>query len=218
MPSNNSSRVKIIGQKIIGLTGGIASGKNFVAEIFAQNGAAIFDADKEVHNLMESDSVTISEVKKNFPESFVAEKIERKILGKIVFANQEKLQILEKIIHPKVRKKYQEFLERVQQENRKLIVLNVPLLLEVDVYKCDKIVAILASPSIQKKRFLARARKNNPQIFALERKNLEKRFEQIRSKQVSNKVRKEKADLIIKTNGSKAETIKQVKKIIAKLA
>ena len=210
MPSNDSSRIKIIG-----LTGGIASGKNFVAEIFAQEGAAVFDEDKEVHKLFELDKSTIAEVKKNFPTSFVEGKISRKILGKIVFENAKELQILEKIIHPKVRKKYQEFLENSCQQGKKLIVLNVPLLLEVDVYKCDKILAILASPSIQKKRFLARARKNNPKIFAAEKKNLEKRFEQIRAKQVSNKVRKFKADLVINTNGSKAETLQQIIKIIA---
>ena len=57
--------------KIIGLTGGVASGKNFVAEIFAQKGAVIFDADKEVHRLLDSDKSTISKVKKIFPESFL---------------------------------------------------------------------------------------------------------------------------------------------------
>lgn len=95
--------------KIIGLTGGIASGKNFIAEIFAKNGAVIFDADVEVHKLLESDKSTIEEVINSFPESFIEQKINRKILGKIVFSNSKKLEILEKILHPKVRKKYQSF-------------------------------------------------------------------------------------------------------------
>ncbi len=209
MPSNNSPRIKIIG-----LTGGIASGKNFVAEIFSRKGVAVFDADKEVHKLFELDRSTIREVKKFFPTSFIDSKINRKILGEIVFKDAEKLQTLEKIIHPKVRKKYQEFLEISRQQRKKIIVLNVPLLLEVDVYKCDRILAILASPSIQKKRFLARARKNNPKTFAAEKKNLEKRFEQIRAKQVSNQVRKSKADLVINANKSKADTLRQVVKIM----
>jgi len=100
--------------KIIGLTGGIASGKNFVAEILAKKDAAIFDADKEVHKLLESDKSTILEVSKKFSQSFIDKKINRKILGEIVFSPGEKgakkLKILEKIIHPKIRKNHLEFL------------------------------------------------------------------------------------------------------------
>ena len=194
--------------KIIGLTGGIASGKNFVAEIFAQNNAAIFDADIEVHKLMESDKLTIQAVKKNFPESFIDARIDRKILGKIVFADAKKLKILEKIIHPKVREKYQNFLKKSESEKRKFAVLNIPLLLETKAYKCDKIVAIIASPSVQKKRFLARLEKvDNWEV-------LEKKFEQIRSKQISNEERKKVADFVVNTNGGKSDVVNQVKNII----
>jgi dephospho-CoA kinase len=80
--------------KIIGLTGGIASGKNFVAEIFQKNGAAVFDADKEVHELLESHAEAIKEVKENFPESVIGKKISRKLLGQIVFSDPQKLKIL----------------------------------------------------------------------------------------------------------------------------
>lgn len=194
--------------KIIGLTGGIASGKNFVAEIFAQNNAAIFDADIEVHKLIELDKSIIQAVKKNFPESFIDAKIDRKILGKIVFSDTEKLKILEKIIHPKVREKYQDFLKKSESEKRKFVVLNIPLLLETKAYKCDKIIAIIASPSVQKKRFLARVGKVDNQEL------LEKKFEQIRSKQISNEERKKVADFVVNTNGAKSDVVIQVKNII----
>ncbi len=197
--------------KIIGLTGGIASGKNFVAEIFAQNGAVIFDADKEVHKLLELDKSVIIQVRNFFLESFVEGKIDRKILGKIVFANPEKLKILEKILHPKVRKKYEEFLAEAQKSKKKLAVLNIPLLLETKAYNCDKIVAIIASPSVQKRRFLARA-KNATEA---EKKNLEKKFEQIRSKQISNAERKASADFVVNSGASKDFTAEQVEWIIA---
>ncbi len=197
--------------KIIGLTGGIASGKNFVAEIFAQKGAAIFDADKEVHKLLELDKSVIIQIRNFFLESFVEGKIDRKILGKIVFANPEKLKILEEILHPKVRKKYEEFLAQAQKEIKKLAVLNIPLLLETKAYNCDKIVAIIASPSVQKRRFLARA-KNATEA---EKKNLEKKFEQIRSKQISNAERKASADFVVNSAVSKDFTAEQVEWIIA---
>lgn len=201
--------------KIIGLTGGVASGKNFVAEVFAKNGAAIFDADKEVHQLLESDKSTFREVQKFFPEAIIEKKISRKILGKIVFNDEKKLKILEKILHPKIRKKHLEFLKSAKKSGKKLAVLNIPLLLEKEGYKCDQTLAIIASKAIQKKRFLERAKKNDPKNFLRDKKDLEKKFEQIRSKQISNLERKKRADFVINSSLSKAHTIKQVKKFLA---
>jgi dephospho-CoA kinase len=209
--------------KIIGLTGGVAAGKNFVAKIFAENGAAIFDADAQVHQLFESDKLVIAEVKKNFPTSFVEQKIDRKILGKIVFADEKKLEILEKILHPKVRQKYAEFLSKAHQEKRSLVVLNIPLLLEKQGYECQKVVAVIAPKSVQKKRFLARVQKksapekHSSEKYNSERQNLEKKFEQIHAKQMNNSQRKKLADFVINSAISEAETAIQVKKIIANL-
>lgn len=219
MSGNNPPRTKIIGLKVIGLTGGIAAGKNFVAEIFAAEGAAIFDADKEVHKLLELDAATIAQVKKNFPESFVDNKIERKILGKIVFADEKKLRVLEEILHPKVRENYREFLSAAQKSGKKIAVLNIPLLLETKGYECDYVLAVLASLAVRKKRFLARAKKNytktNPQNFLRDKKSLEEKFTQIIAKQLTNAERKARADFVVNTGKSKLETIKQVKKIIS---
>ncbi len=192
--------------KIIGLTGGVSSGKNFVAEIFRKNGAAIFDADVEVHNLLEGDEVTIHLVKKEFLESFVDNRIDRQFLGKIVFADKKKLKILEKILHPRVRKKYQEFLKSAHQEKKELAVLNIPLLLEKKGYKCDVVIAIITQKSIQKKRFLARekAEKNS------DLSGLSERFEQIFSHQISNSERISKADFVVKNDLPKNEVRKQI--------
>jgi len=195
--------------KIVGLTGGIASGKNFVAEVFAKNSAAIFDADKEVHALLESDKSTFLDVKKKFPSAILNGKIERKILGKIVFADDKKLKILEKILHPKVREKYAEFLKIARKEKRKLAVLNIPLLLEREGYDCDEIIAIITSKAEQKKRFLKRSKKQDPKNFADKKRELEKIFAQISAKQMTNLERKKAADFVI-NNLSKAQTIKWI--------
>ena len=200
--------------KIIGLTGGIASGKNFIAEIFANNGAAIFDADEEVHNLLESDKSTIKVVKKFSPESFIEHKINRKILRKIVFSNSKKLEMLEKILHPKVRKKYQSFLNKSKKEGRKMVILNIPLLLEKKGYECDKIIAIISTKSIQRERFLRRTKESYPENFAEEKENLIKQFEKIFLKQTTNKDRKKAADFVIDNTKSKDFAISQVKNLI----
>jgi len=218
--------------KIIGITGGIASGKNFVANIFARNGAAIFDADEEVHKIFISDRALILKVGKVFPQSLVEKKnlvdnrkistknlvqkieifqeIDRKILSKIVFSDAKKLKILEDIIHPIIRKKYEEFLQKSRQENRKIAALNIPLLLEKQGYKCDKIISLLIPPSLQKRRFFSRNKNESKQ-------ELEKKFKNIIKFQLSNKERKDKSDFVIHTRFSKAKTTEQVKKILQKL-
>lgn len=203
--------------KIIGLTGGIASGKNFVAEIFKKDGAAIFDADAESHSLLESDKRTIDEVSFFFPESLKNQKIDRKTLGKIVFTDRNKLQILEKILHPKIYQKYCDFLKKSHREQRKIAILNIPLLLEKQSYKCDKIISVVVSSILQKYRFLAREKKKNPQNFFAEIQNFEKKFSKVSAKQLGNLERKKKSDFIINNCNSRAETIKQTKKILAKL-
>lgn len=200
--------------KIIGLSGGIASGKNFIAEIFAENGCVIFDADAEVHELLSRHKLTISEVKKHFPESFIDKKIDRKILGKIVFSNQKKLQILEKIIHQKVRENYAEFLKNAKKDGAKYVVLNIPLLLETKGYECDFIVAIITKREMQIKRFIAREKLKNPQSLV---KDLKEKFAQIIKRQISNQMRKKHADFIIQNDGLKSHAVKQVKEILKKI-
>ena len=201
MSSRNSCRTKVIG-----LTGGIASGKNFVAEIFAKKGAVVFDADKEVHNLLEFDKSTIDQVRKQFPESFIDEKIDRKILGKAVFANEDKLRILEKILHPKVRKKYREFVIGAKKDNKKFVVLNVPSLLETKAYKSDFVIAIVAPLTVRKKRFMARSKNSDL-----------KTFNQIRAKQMTDLERKKHADFVIKNDKTREAIEQQVDIILQKI-
>lgn len=203
--------------KIIGLTGGIASGKNFIADIFAKKGAAVFDADLEVHKLLESDKSTIFKIKNFFPQAFENKKISRQILGKIVFSDPKKIKILEKIIHPQVRKKHAQFIKEAKKAGNKIIVLNIPLLLETKHYKTDYIIAVLVSKAVQKKRFLARAKRKNPKNFTKERKELAQRFEKIYAKQTKNSERKKQADFVVDNSSSKIKTTQQVKEIIKKL-
>lgn len=203
--------------KVIGLTGSIASGKNFVAEIFVQNGAMVFDADLTVHEMFESDKSTLTEIKKFFPTAIINQKINRKILGKIVFGDEKKLQILEKIIHPQIQKKAADFLSEAKKNKAEIAILNIPLLLEKQGYKCDKIISVVAPKSLQKKRFLMRAKKNNPQEFELELSNLEKKFEEIHKRQLSNAEKKKRSDFIVDNSISKADTKLQVKRIIGEI-
>lgn len=206
--------------KIIGLTGGVASGKNFVAEIFKKNGAEIFDADAKVHKILSEDKKIISQISENFPSAVKQGVVDRKALGRIVFSDEKKLKILENILHQEVRKKHADFIKKVaadKKNKKQIVVLNIPLLLECNHYKCDKIVSVVVYPSVQKRRFLARSRKADSVNFAKEKSNLEKKFQQIFAKQIDNAKRKEMADFVINSSFSKGETIRQAKLILRKI-
>jgi dephospho-CoA kinase len=193
---------------VVGITGSIASGKNFVAEVFKKNGAEVFDADKEVHKIFISDESAILLIQKHFPESIINGKIDKKIIAEIAFSDKKKLKILEEIIHKKIREKYKNFLQLSNKKRVKIIVLNVPLLLERQGYKCDKVISVLGS-KIQKYRFLKRSGDFS--------KSHEEKFYKIINNQMNNFDRKKKSDFIIFNANSKANTILQTKKIIMKL-
>ncbi len=214
MSGRNSTRVRIVG-----LTGGVASGKNFIAEIFAQNGAKVFDADKEVHDLIANNSLVIAKIRENFPESLVDGVVNRKALGQIVFDSKapQKLLILEKIIHPEVQKKYQDFLAKVKKSSNKIAVLNIPLLQEKKSYECDLIIAAIAPKAVRRKRFLARERKKDRENFVKNLDQLKKKFEQICQSQLTNFQQKNNADYVLNTSQSKAKTKLDAEKLYAEI-
>jgi dephospho-CoA kinase len=186
--------------KILGLTGAVASGKNFIADIFAKKGAVVFDADLEVHNLLNHDQAIIDAVTSHFPESISNGKIDRKILGKIVFNNSSFLQILEESIHPRLQKKCAGFIEEMRLKGAKLVVLNIPLLLEKPenrkIYQCDKVVVVITSHDLRQKRFIEREKKKFSDGKFFEEELISK-FNAINGKQVDDETRKKLADFVI---------------------
>lgn len=202
--------------KIIGLTGGVASGKNFIADLFAKKGALIFDADHEVHDILHHDQEALSLITKAFPAAILNHQVDRKSLGQIVFNDPKKLRLLESIIHPKVRQRYDLFLKKAQEMGAKMIVLNIPLLLESKSYEADIVIAITASKKIRKQRFVQRYRQLNPDS-SLTDDELSHKFELICQQQISDQERSRYADFVITNDLSKDHAIKQVELIVSKL-
>ena len=193
---------------IIGLTGGVASGKNFVADLFKRLSAhfslAIFDADFCVHQIMSKNNLVLKQINKYFPQAIIAGTIDRKKLGDLVFADQKKLALLEKIIYPLLRKEQTKFIKQNHYQKRKMILLNIPLLFEKGYYKkCDKTIAVLSPQLIRKKRFIFRHRNDG----------LENRWQQITKNQFNDEKKKSRADYIIYNGLNKNFTALQVKKI-----
>lgn len=171
---------------ILGLTGSIGMGKSTAADLFRAAGIPVHDADATVHELMQSKGAAFTEIAQEFPEAIIDGEINRQILGQIVFADAQKLKILEAILHPKVRAKTDEFLARCAAEKHEIVVLDIPLLYETNAEKrVDVVLVVTASPEIQKQRVLARPHMN------------EEKFNRILQQQLSDAEKRKRADFII---------------------
>jgi dephospho-CoA kinase len=142
--------------KVIGLTGGIATGKSTVEKILENLGAKVIDADKVVHKLLSDENVK-NEIKQYFPDAFDNKgNIDRKKLADIVFNDYEKKRILENILHPKVNQEIDGWIEINKKENSdKVLFVSVPLMIETGSYKkYDKVILVYAPRELQIKRLI----------------------------------------------------------------
>lgn len=142
--------------KIIGLTGGIGSGKSTVAKYIASKGIPVYIADEEARKIMTKKSV-IQEIQQLFKENVILEsgQLDRKKIGAIVFQHPDLLQQLNGIVHPKVKQHFDHWLEK----NKKVpfIIKEVAILFETKGNEaCDKIVLITAPDEVKIERVMKR--------------------------------------------------------------
>lgn len=143
---------------IIGLVGLVASGKSYVADALKSHRFSIFNADHEVHDLLDIGGGAVEKVKKLFPETYHLDGyIDRKDLGQIVFNDSVKLQQLENIIHPLVRDRLYEFLHHSFLLKKEIVILDIPLLFKSKISNiCDLIIMIKCTKIQGLNRFMAR--------------------------------------------------------------
>lgn len=111
----------------LGLTGSIGSGKSTVAKILRELGLPVLDADVYAH---EGALVLQKEICVAFPEACLEGKLDRQALGRWVFNDDEARKVLESILHPYVRQRFAEELEKLRVQNQAVVVLEIPLLFE----------------------------------------------------------------------------------------
>jgi len=187
----------------VGILGSVGSGKSFVANIFKDLGFNIFSADNEVANIYKNNNIVNKKISKFFKLKIYNGKINKQELRDSLKKNPNKFRFLNKIIHPIVRKKLVLFLSRFKK--KKLVVLDVPLLVENKMFNFVDILILVKTRS---RSFLSRIKK---------RKNLDKQFLNILKKQQANeKIKENYADFII-YNSSKNKVKLQVKNIIGKI-
>jgi dephospho-CoA kinase len=189
---------------IIGLTGGIASGKTAIAKLFQDLGATIIDLDSLTHHLLKNDKLIYEKLVYGFGCGILNNKdeIDRPKLGRLVFDNPDYLSFLNSIIHPRVIQLSDEIIQQeLAKDISKIIVMDVPLLIECNMTdKVDLIVLVYADEKTQIQRLLSRGFSEDDAI------------KRIRS-QMPFREKQLFADYIINNNDSFENTINQVKGI-----
>src|SRR5210317_1368915 len=184
--------------KVIGLTGGIASGKSAVAERLAQLGADIIDTDLISREVVQPGQPALQQIADHFGSSVIAADglLDRARLREKVFADPSERKWLESLLHPLIR---QTALERARASSAKLAVLVVPLLFESGQYLETELNIVVDVPvDTQRERVLARDGVDPEQV------------EQILSAQMSRSERLEKADRVIDNSSTLEQLYQQV--------
>lgn len=141
--------------KIIGLTGGIGSGKSTIARLFQAEGIPVYIADEEAKKILDLPE-TIKKVSQTFGDSIIFDgKIDRKKLSEIVFKNPDKLKILNDLIHPLVKKHFDDWVDK--HKEFPYVVKEAAILFESGSYKyCDIIITVVAPEEVRIQRVISR--------------------------------------------------------------
>jgi dephospho-CoA kinase len=183
---------------LIGLTGGIASGKSYVASLLAEHGASTIDADDVARQVVATGTTGLAEVVEAFGDEVVLAtgELDRQKLGDIVFSNPERRLQLESILHPLIKIRTTEL---INSQTSAIVVYSVPLLVEANVdYPFDTVITVEAGADNQVER-LVRSR-------SLSEEEARKRV----SAQTTASNREARADYVIDSSGTKEHTKQQV--------
>ncbi len=150
---------------IVGLTGGIGSGKSFVASIFEELGSPIYISDVKAKEIMHSDTDVINSIVDLFGENAYQDKVlNRKWIADKVFSNKELLQKLNHIVHPAVAK---DFALWYNKQEAPFVIKESAILFESNGYKkCDKVILVTAPKSIRVERVINRDKISEKAIIA----------------------------------------------------
>lgn len=186
---------------VVGLTGGIASGKSLVSSHFEERGIAVVDADVIAHEIVEPGSPGLQEVIDRFGCQFLREdgSLDRAALREHVFGDSSLRKDLESILHPRIRER---MFQHAANARTPYVILAVPLLVEggLDSH-VDRVLVVDVSEDVQRMRLANRDGGSPEQIDA------------ILKSQCSRETRLQHADDIIDNNGSREEIVPQVDRL-----
>jgi dephospho-CoA kinase len=185
----------------IGILGDIGSGKSYVAKNF---GYPVFNADIEVGKLYKKDKKIFNKLKKILPNYIHSFPIDKNEISKAILANKSNLKKIIEIIHLEVRKKMNIFLKK--NKNKKIVILDIPLLLENNINKKNDILIFIQS---KKKEVFKRLKKRKNFNYAILKK--------FKNVQLPLDYKKKKSQFIIKNNFTKLMIKKNINDILKKI-
>ena len=187
--------------KRIGILGDIGSGKTYVAKCF---GYPVFNADLEVAKIYKDNRKVFQKLKKELPNYFDSFPVKKKEIIDAILSNKKNLKKIIKIVHYEVRKKMNNFLKK--NKNKKIVVLDIPLLLENKINKKNDVLIFVESRKSETLRRLKKRKNFNMKIL--------NNFQKI---QLSLDLKRKKSQFIIKNNFKKNSVKIRVKEIIENL-
>ena len=191
---------------VLGLTGGIGMGKSTASGTFRRLGVPVFDADAAVHRLQARGGRAVGPIGAAFPGTVVDGRVDREALRRAVLGKPEALKVLERIVHPLVRSEEERFLAAVRRAGRRIVVLDVPLLLETGGEKrVDRVVVVSAPDAVQRVRVLLRGGMTEERLAA------------IRARQMPDAEKRRRAHHIIHTGLSRHFAQAAIRRLVAAL-
>lgn len=190
---------------VVGLTGGIGSGKSTIADLFAALDVPIVDADIVAREVVAKGSPLLDKIAAHFGESILTseKELNRAALREKIFQNEEEKQWLNQLLHPAIRA---EMLQQLQQQTAEYVLFVVPLLIENKLtVLCDRILVVDVSPEIQLQRASMRDN-NNPELI-----------QRIINSQISRTERLAAADDIINNEGKLLQNLPHLQQQVGEL-
>lgn len=196
---------------VIGLTGGIGTGKSTVSQILKDRGFPVIDLDVISHEVIEFPSV-VEKIVQNFGREVLDEDeagnytVSREKLGKIIFSDKKKRLALNSIMHPEILKVMHKKILECKSEKNKIIFVEVQLLFEVQWEKeFDYILLVAAKRDMQVRRVLERDKRSEEEAW------------NIINSQMSLDEKREKSDFVIENDGNMDDLNKKVDKFLKSL-
>jgi dephospho-CoA kinase len=192
--------------KTIALTGSIGMGKSTTARLFAEEGAAVWDADAAVHRLYAAGGAGAEAVARLAPQAVGPEGVDRAALRAAVLADPDLLPRIEAAVHPLVAADRKAFLARARAEGARAAVCDIPLLFETGAAdRFDAVVVVSVPPEVQRARVLARPGMT-PEAF-----------EAMLARQTPDAEKRARADVVIDAGGGVEDARAQVRAALTRL-
>ena len=185
----------------VGILGDIGSGKTFVAKSF---GYPVFNADEEVSKLYQKEKRIFIKLRNQIPDHIFSFPIKKKEISKAILSNKSNLRKIIKIVHPEIQKKMKLFIKK--NKNKKIIVLDVPLLLENKINDKKDILIFVHSKKLEILKRLKRRENFNRKLL--------KKFKNI---QLPLDYKKKQSHFVIKNDFNKKSLKKRIKSILFKI-